>query len=46
MRIWYDFINQVARLDHGRACFAEPEHLGEYNLADYVDRKRKTKTIR
>ena len=36
----------MTQLNHGRAFFAEPEHLGEYNLADYVDRKRKTKTIR
>jgi uncharacterized protein with von Willebrand factor type A (vWA) domain len=41
-----DFINQVTQLNHGRAFFAEPEHLGEYILVDYVDRKRKTKAIR
>ncbi|HEY7827759.1 MAG TPA: hypothetical protein VIB99_05965 [Candidatus Limnocylindrales bacterium] len=31
-----DFVAQVTRLNRGRAFFAEPEHLGEYVLVDFV----------
>lgn len=41
-----DFINQVTQINHGRAFFAEPEHLGEYVLVDYVGHKQKTRRIR
>jgi uncharacterized protein with von Willebrand factor type A (vWA) domain len=36
-----DFINQMARINKGRAFFATPERLGEYVLVDYVRNKRK-----
>lgn len=36
-----DFINQVTRINRGRAFFATPERLGEYVLVDYVNSKRK-----
>jgi len=31
-----DFVAHVTRLNRGRAFFAEPEHLGEYVLVDFV----------
>ncbi|MGH2511952.1 MAG: VWA domain-containing protein [Candidatus Limnocylindrales bacterium] len=31
-----DFIAEVTRLNRGRAFYAEPEHLGEYVLVDFV----------
>ena len=31
-----DFVAHITRLNHGRAFFAEPEHLGEYVLVDFV----------
>jgi uncharacterized protein with von Willebrand factor type A (vWA) domain len=36
-----DFINQVTRVNRGRAFFSTPERLGEYILVDYVNSKRK-----
>ncbi|HUX87795.1 MAG TPA: VWA domain-containing protein [Chloroflexota bacterium] len=36
-----DFINQVTRINRGRAFFSAPERLGEYILVDYVNSKRK-----
>lgn len=35
------FVNQMTRINKGRAFFAEPERLGEYVLVDYVKNKRK-----
>ncbi len=31
-----EFVAQVTRLNRGRAFYAEPEHLGEYVLVDFV----------
>ena len=31
-----EFVAHVTRLNHGRAFYAEPEHLGEYVLVDFV----------
>ncbi|MGH2459554.1 MAG: VWA domain-containing protein, partial [Chloroflexota bacterium] len=36
-----DFINQVTKINRGRAFFSTPDHLGEYILVDYVASKRK-----
>jgi uncharacterized protein with von Willebrand factor type A (vWA) domain len=34
------FVERMTKLNRGRAFFATPEHLGEYVLVDYVDRRR------
>ena len=31
-----DFVAHITRLNRGRAFYAEPEHLGEYVLVDFV----------
>ena len=31
-----EFVNQMTRINHGRAFFATPERLGDYILVDYV----------
>jgi uncharacterized protein with von Willebrand factor type A (vWA) domain len=36
-----DFVDQMSRINRGRAFYATPDHLGEYILVDYVDNKRK-----
>jgi uncharacterized protein with von Willebrand factor type A (vWA) domain len=36
-----EFVNQMTRINKGRAFFASPERLGEYILVDYVNNKRK-----
>ena len=36
-----DFVNQMSKINHGRAFFVEPERLGEYVLIDYVNDKRR-----
>jgi uncharacterized protein with von Willebrand factor type A (vWA) domain len=36
-----DFINQMTRINKGRAFFSSPERLGEYVLVDYVRNKKK-----
>jgi uncharacterized protein with von Willebrand factor type A (vWA) domain len=36
-----DFVNQMTRINRGRAFFATPERLGDYILVDYVQNKRK-----
>ncbi len=36
-----EFVALVTRLNRGRAFFAEPEHLGEYVLVDFVSRRTK-----
>ena len=33
------FVERMTKLNRGRAFFATPEHLGEYVLVDYVDRR-------
>jgi len=35
------FVEQLARINRGRAFFAAPERLGEYVLVDYVTARRK-----
>lgn len=37
-----DFVDQMTRINKGRAFYATPDRLGEYILVDYVDNKRKT----
>jgi uncharacterized protein with von Willebrand factor type A (vWA) domain len=36
-----EFVDLMSRINHGRAFYVEPEHLGEYVLVDYVSKKRK-----
>jgi uncharacterized protein with von Willebrand factor type A (vWA) domain len=36
-----DFVNQMSRVNAGRAFYVEPERLGEYVLVDYVKGKRR-----
>lgn len=36
-----DFVNQIAKINRGRAFFSTPDRLGEYILVDYVASKRK-----
>jgi uncharacterized protein with von Willebrand factor type A (vWA) domain len=36
-----EFVAIVTRLNRGRAFYAEPEHLGEYVLVDFVNRRTK-----
>lgn len=36
-----EFVALVTRLNRGRAFYATPEHLGEYVLVDFVDRRTK-----
>ena len=36
-----DFVNQMSKVNTGRAFYVEPEHLGEYVLVDYVGHKRR-----
>ena len=35
------FVEQMARINRGRAFFATPARLGEYVLVDYVSNKRR-----
>jgi uncharacterized protein with von Willebrand factor type A (vWA) domain len=35
------FIEQLTRINKGRAFFASPDRLGEYILVDYVRNKRR-----
>jgi uncharacterized protein with von Willebrand factor type A (vWA) domain len=37
------FVERMTRLNRGRAFYATPEHLGEYVLVDYVDRRSRTR---
>jgi uncharacterized protein with von Willebrand factor type A (vWA) domain len=36
-----DFVNQMSKINTGRAFYVEPERLGEYVLVDYVTHKRR-----
>jgi uncharacterized protein with von Willebrand factor type A (vWA) domain len=36
-----DFVNQMSKINHGRAFFVTPDRLGEYVLVDYVSNKRR-----
>src|SRR5258705_318423 len=40
-RMLTQFIEQMARINKGRAFFASPDRLGEYILVDYVRNKRR-----
>ncbi len=35
------FVQEIAKINKGRAFFAEPDRLGEYLLVDYVSNKKK-----
>ena len=35
------FVDEMTRINKGRAFFTTPDHLGEYILVDYVANKRK-----
>jgi uncharacterized protein with von Willebrand factor type A (vWA) domain len=37
-----DFVDQMTKINRGRAFYATPDRLGEYILVDYVDNKRKS----
>jgi uncharacterized protein with von Willebrand factor type A (vWA) domain len=37
------FIDQVTKINRGRAFFSTPEKLGEYILVDFVNQKRRTR---
>jgi uncharacterized protein with von Willebrand factor type A (vWA) domain len=36
-----EFVARMTRLNHGRAFYADPEHLGRYVLVDFVSRRTK-----
>jgi uncharacterized protein with von Willebrand factor type A (vWA) domain len=36
-----DFVDQMTKINNGRAFFATPDRLGEYILVDYVNNKKK-----
>lgn len=36
-----DFVDQLSRINRGRAFYSSPERLGEYILADYIRNRRK-----
>src|SRR5207302_6804699 len=40
-RLLTAFVEQMAKINRGRAFFATPERLGEYVLVDYVANKRR-----
>lgn len=35
------FIQEVTRINQGRAFFSSPQHLGEYIVTDYINNKRR-----
>jgi uncharacterized protein with von Willebrand factor type A (vWA) domain len=37
------FVDQMTKINNGRAFFSSPERLGEYILVDFVNRKRRTR---
>src|ERR1700687_3454429 len=39
-----EFINQMTRINKGRAFFVSPDRLGEYVLVDYVSGKQRRRT--
>jgi len=41
-----EFVNQVTKINKGRAFFVAPERLGEYILVDYVTGKHRRRTSR
>jgi uncharacterized protein with von Willebrand factor type A (vWA) domain len=36
-----DFVDQLSRINRGRAFYASADRLGEYILADYIKNRRK-----
>jgi len=41
-----EFVNQMTRINKGRAFFVSPERLGEYLLVDYVSGKQRRQRSR
>ena len=41
-----EFVAHMTRLNRGRAFYAEPEHLGEYVLVDFVGRRTRRASYR
>ena len=41
-----EFVNQMTRINKGRAFFVSPERLGEYVLVDYVSGKQRRQRSR
>jgi uncharacterized protein with von Willebrand factor type A (vWA) domain len=41
-----DFVNQLTRINRGRAFFVSPERLGQYVLVDYVSGRQRRRTAR
>jgi uncharacterized protein with von Willebrand factor type A (vWA) domain len=39
------FVDQITKINRGRAFFATPERLGEYILVDYVNQKRRSRRV-
>jgi len=35
------FVDDITRINRGRAFFADPERLGDYILVDYLNQKSK-----
>jgi uncharacterized protein with von Willebrand factor type A (vWA) domain len=35
------FVEEMARINHGRAFFSAPERLGEYVMVDFVRSRRR-----
>ena len=36
-----NFVDQITRINKGRAFYSRPQALGEYVLVDYVNNRRK-----
>jgi uncharacterized protein with von Willebrand factor type A (vWA) domain len=41
-----DFVNQLTRINRGRAFFVSPERLGQYLLVDYVSGRQRRRAAR
>jgi uncharacterized protein with von Willebrand factor type A (vWA) domain len=41
-----DFVNQLTRINRGRAFFVSPERLGQYILVDYVSGRQRRRAAR
>ena len=37
------FVDEMTKINNGRAFFSTPERLGEYILVDFVNQKRRTR---
>lgn len=40
-KVLVDFVDQLSRVNRGRAFYSSPDRLGEYILADYIRNRRK-----